>query len=96
MFQFEQLTVTNSAVTVLTEARYNPGKSSQRANKAVVTVEDSGGSGVRTRMDADPTTSVGHLSGNRDVIYLNTYEEIVAFKAIAVLSNITLSVTYKK
>jgi hypothetical protein len=82
---FEQIVVSNAHSETLTSATYGA------ATKAMITVE---GNSIRARFDGTaPTTTIGHLYLVGATITL-TGHDITHFKAIAVGSDATLSVTY--
>lgn len=96
----ERLTVT-TAVKALTASKYDQslvtlapnqrGMYKRRAQSALVTLENSSGDIHYTKDGTDPTTAVtvsgvGFTASARDVIPLDSLEEIINFKMIALAS----------
>ena len=84
--QFEELTVSN-AVKALTAATYGT------LNRARITVADAD---IRFTVDGTtPTTDIGHILYDSDELRLESYEEIVAFRAFRNDStDVEMSVSY--
>lgn len=92
-FAYEAVTVSNSAIG-LTKATYDPGQEHQKAIRALITVETAN---MRYTYDGTtPTSTVGHLVGNGDVVTLNGYGNIKRFKAIRTDSDASIKVTYER
>jgi len=91
-FNYESITVSNSAVG-FTSSKYKTSVHS--AQRAFVTVENAQ---IRYRYDGtNPTTSEGHLLSPGDVLIIEGYDNIKNFKAIRIGSNdATLRVTYEE
>lgn len=91
MRKFEQIVVSTAAIGV-TASMLTSGN--HEVSHAVITVEDGS---IRYRIDGgNPTGSVGHLANAGDQIELESYEEVLNFKAIRDAgSDGTLNVTYK-
>lgn len=68
----ETITVSTSSIGLTTASI--AGK-----NLAVITVESQP---VRMRPDADPTTTVGHVLNDRDIVELHNLEEMQAIRFI--------------
>lgn len=70
---FEEITVSSSAVT-LTAATYGT------LNQAMLTVA---GANIRYTVDGTtPTTDIGHILYDKDVLYLEGADELAGFQAI--------------
>lgn len=89
MKAFERIVVTN-AVKVLDSEKYKHG--AEKAVKAMLSVE---GDSIRYRVDGgNPTTTVGFLVNNGDIVELEGFNDIKFFKAIRVTTDATVSVDY--
>ena len=85
---FEALPITNAAAVPLTAAVYGA------AVKALIVNETNN---IRVRWDGtSPTTAVGHLLLAGSTIELDSAADIANFKAIAVGTASTISVTYSE
>lgn len=98
-FGFETKTVSNTAVG-LTSSVYNTASTGNNGNQverkiakfATISVETDQ---VRYRMDGtDPTSSVGHLLGIGDVLFLNSEDDIRRIRFIRVTNDATIMVSY--
>lgn len=109
-FARERITITSGAVKQLTASVYNdtseagsqPNQvgNNRRVARAAKLVLDSGSGDIHyTEEGTAPTTGVtgadvGSLAGQGDVIWLETYEQIVKFKSIALSANGIAEVVY--
>jgi hypothetical protein len=98
-FARERITITSGAVKQLTASVYNDTSESgsqpnqtgnnRRIARAAKIVLDSGSGDIHySEEGTNPTTGVtgadvGSLAGQGDVVWLETYEQIVKFKSIA-------------
>lgn len=91
-FDFETLTVGNTAIT-LTASKYRPV--GEQADSAFITLE---GGDIRYRYDGtSPTSSVGHLLSSGGYLILVGQNQMEKFKAIRVGgTDGTFSVTYER
>lgn len=92
VFAFESITVGGSAVG-FTAATINPVSTGGPAQRATVTVETNP---IRYRIDAAPTSSIGHLLNPGDVLVLEGRSEIKNIQFIATGSNGTIMCTYER
>jgi hypothetical protein len=91
---FETLTPTSSAAVGFTASKIESttGLSLTKRQYALVTVE---ANPIRYRVDGtDPTTAVGHLAPVGTVLQLDSYSQLVHFKAIATGADATLSCSF--
>ncbi len=90
-FNFEQITVSNSAIG-FTLAKYTD-TDGKKAKKVFVTIEDAQ---IRYTFDSTtPTSSIGHIANPMDAIILIGTQNIENFKAIRKSgSDSKISVTY--
>jgi hypothetical protein len=85
-FDHESITVSSSA-EALTEAK------AELADEAMVSFEG----GARYWLDGtDPTTTVGHLAADGDIVMLRGRSQVDGFRVIATGSDISIRVTYLK
>lgn len=89
---FEALAVTSGAAVSLTSTKVQAATNNVKRQYALITVEDNS---VRWRADGTaPTTTVGHLAPAGTTIKLDSYAQLLNFKAIATAGAANLSVSY--
>ena len=77
MTKFEQITVSSTAIGVTASLIKN---GNYEVKSATITAE---GGSIRVRTDGtNPTSAVGHLIQDGDIIELDSHDDIVNFKAI--------------
>ena len=98
-FARERLTVTN-AVKTLTAATYNPSDVKNRATGARIVLLSGSGDLSFTENGSTPTADITTVSGvgtpasAGDIIYLESYAAVAAFKAIRISADAIIEVTY--